>query len=370
MNGRNQRIIDPEAITRNLLRIRASLPQKTGLIAVVKADGYGHGAVQTAKAAIQAGAAMLAVASVSEGVSLLENGIRGIPVLVLGAVMSNDVAEGIAHRLIQTVCSPEMVFLCEQAAKETGNVAEVHLKVDTGMGRIGVRTETETKSVLEALAACPHVKMTGAFTHFSDADGDESGLQYTERQFERFIQLTEALPKGIVRHCANSATIHRMPEKALDLVRAGISMYGYPPVPTDLPLEPCMKWVAQVSYIKDIGPGEYLSYGRTFQSDRPMRVATVTCGYADGYHRKASAQAEVLIRGKRFKVIGRICMDQMLADISGAEEIRTGDEVVLMGKSGNETISAEDIARWADTISYEILTSAGRRVERFYRPFD
>ena len=168
-------------------------------------------------------------------------------------------------------------------------------------------------------------------------------------------------------HCANSAAIHRCPEMALDMVRAGISLYGCPPVETDLRLEPCMRWTAKVSYVKDLPAGAYISYGRTFRTDRPMRVATVTCGYGDGYHRAASGKAEVLIRGKRARILGRICMDQMMADVTGIEGVQPEDPVVLMGTDGNERITAEDIARWAGTISYEVLLSAGGRVERIRR---
>jgi alanine racemase len=266
--------------------------------------------------------------------------------------------------LIQTVCTPEMVRFCQEAAEQENKQTEVHLKVDTGMGRIGVRTEMERDQVLAALEESPLVRLTGAFTHFSDADGDEDGIQYTQAQFERFLRLTEGLPAGILRHCCNSAAIHRFPEMALDMVRAGISLYGYPPVRTDLPLKPCMRWTATISYIKDIPAGTYVSYGRTWQANQPGRVATVTCGYGDGYHRCASGKAMVLIHGKKARVLGRICMDQMVADVTEIPEARTGDEVVLIGRDGNEQITAEDLAEWSGTISYEILLSVGSRVER------
>ena len=366
MTPRNRRIIDLSMIEHNMRTIRSAVPPHASVMAVVKADGYGHGAVRTAEAAIRGGADMLAVASVSEGTMLRENGIR-VPILVLGAVTEYDVQEGVDRDLIQTVCSPEMVDLCRNAAVSSGKTAEVHLKIDTGMGRIGVRTPEEVSRITDRLAGCAPVRLTGAFTHFADADGDEEGIGYTREQFSRFMELTAPLPEGIIRHCCNSAAIHRFPEMALDMVRAGISLYGYPPVPSTLDLKPCMTWTASVSYIKDLSPGSFVSYGRTYRNETAVRVATVTCGYGDGYHRTAGPLGYVLIRGKRAKIIGRICMDQFMADVTDIDQVSVGDEAVLIGKDGDEMITAEDIAEWAGTISYEVLLSCGSRVERIFR---
>ena len=363
MNPRNRRVVDPGKIEQNMREICSALPEHVRALAVVKADGYGHGALQTANAAIRGGASMLAVASVDEGAALRDGGIR-VPILVLGAVTGYDVKRGAEAGLIQTVCSPEMVRMCETAAVETGKQTEVHLKIDTGMGRIGVRTEKEKEQVLKALQESPHVKLCGAFTHFADADDGEDGERYTEQQFRRFLEMTDGLPEDVIRHCCNSAAIHRHPEMYLDMVRAGISLYGYPPVKTDMNLEPCMTWTATVSYVKEMAPGSFVSYGRTWQADRPVRAATVTCGYGDGYHRSASGKACVLIHGKRAAVIGRICMDQMVADVTDIPDVKAGDEVILIGREGQEQITAEDLAKWSGTISYEILLSVGSRVKR------
>lgn len=366
MHPRNRRVIRTDLIRENMRRIRNAVDPNVKVLAVVKADGYGHGATETARAALEGGAEMLAVASVAEGAALREHGIQA-PVLVLGAVTAEDVREGADQSLIQTVCSPEMVMLCEKAACDLGKTAEVHLKIDTGMGRIGVRTDAEMKAVTDALRHSPHVKMTGVFTHFSDADDGEEGMKYTETQFRRFTELTCGLPADILRHCANSAAIHRRPDYAMNMVRAGISLYGYPPVPErDLKLEPCMRWTAKISYVKELPAGEYISYGRTYRTEKTIRAATVTCGYADGYHRNASGKAEVLIHGKRAPVLGRICMDQMVADVTDIPEAAPEDEVVLIGRDGGESITAEDIAAWSGTISYEILLSVGSRVERIF----
>ncbi len=366
MSQRNQRIIDLAALEENMRRIRATVPPHVKVMAVVKADGYGHGAVETSTAAIRGGASMLAVASVSEGTQLRNAGIT-VPVLVLGAVTEDDAAEGVRQNLIQSVCSVNMVQWCEKAAARLGKQTEVHLKFDTGMGRIGVRTAAERDEVLGEIRNSAHVRLTGAFTHFSDADGNEDGIRYTRQQYERFLQLTDPIPEEILRHCCNSAAIHRFPEMALDMVRAGISLYGYPPVEEDIRLNPCMDWKAGISFIKEIPAGSFVSYGRTYCAPETLRVATVTCGYGDGYHRAAGREGYVLIHGQRAKILGRICMDQMMVNVSGIDDVKSGDEAVLIGKSGDERISAEDIADWAGTISYEILLSAGSRVDRFYR---
>ena len=366
MTVRNRRTVDLSAIEENMRLIRSATPAGAKIMAVVKADGYGHGAAKTAGAAIRGGAEMLAIAAAVEGKELRNAGIT-VPILVLGAVTESEVQTGCALGLIQTVCSPEAVRLCEEAACALGTEAEVHLKFDTGMGRIGVRTAGERDAVLRELAGCSHVRLSGAFTHFADADGDEEGMNYTREQYRRFLELTNPLPKGIIRHCCNSAAIHRFPEMALDMVRAGISLYGYPPVECALPLKPCMRWTAGISYIKELPPGNFVSYGRTWESTDTVRVATVTCGYGDGYFRAAGPKGYVLIGGKRCKILGRVCMDQMMADITEVEGVRPGDEAVLIGRDGDEEITAEDVAAWAGTISYEVLLSSGGRMERIFR---
>ena len=267
-------------------------------------------------AALRGGADMLAVASVQEGIQLREKTI-GAPILVLGAVTGADAAAGVEYGLIQTVCSPEMVRLCEQSAAALGKTAEVHLKIDTGMGRIGVRTPEEKAQVMQELASSPHVRLTGVFTHFADADGDDDGEEYTRRQFRIFREMTADLPREVIRHCCNSAAIHRFPEMMMDMVRVGISLYGYPPVPVHPPLglEPAMTWTAKISYIKELPAGAFVSYGRTYRCGQTVRVATVTCGYADGYHRAAGGEGFVLIHGQRRK----------RSDPDGTRRRRNGD---------------------------------------------
>ena len=362
MNVRHQqRTVDLAVLRKNVRLIGQSVPEGTKLLAVVKADAYGHGMVQVAREALGAGASYLAVALVEEGVALREAGIDA-PALVLGATSYEEALLGVEHGLTLTVCDAAMVRAVEAAAVQQGKSGLVHLKIDSGMSRIGARTEADVRAVLSALAQCSHVRLTGAFTHFADADGED--MAFTYQQLERFKQLTALLPEGILRHCANSAAIHRVPEAAMDMVRMGISMYGYPPVETEMPLEPFMDWRTRVTYVKDIQPGDTVSYGRTFTADKPMRVATMACGYGDGYHRAASGKAEVIIRGKRARVLGRICMDQMMADVTDIPGVVPGDVVTLMGRDGDERITAEDMASWAGTISYEVLLAATGRVPR------
>lgn len=355
------RTIDLAALRHNVACIRQSLPEGTGLMAVVKADAYGHGMLQTARNALSAGASWLAVARVEEGVLLRRAGITA-PILVLGASLEEELPAGIAHGLTLTLTSLPSLQAMQHEAVQQGRTCDVHLKLDTGMGRIGLRTEAEVQEVLCALKACPAVRLTGVFTHFADADGTDE--QYTRMQLARFQALTAPLPPDVLRHCANSAAIHRFPEAAMDMVRAGISMYGYPPVKTPLALHPVMDWRTAVTHVKTVQPGEKISYGCTFTADKPMRLATIACGYGDGYHRHTSGRAEVLLHGRRCPVVGRICMDQMMADVSALRDVQPGDEVILVGTAEDESITAEELAAWCDTISYEVLLAATGRVHR------
>lgn len=355
------RTIDLAVLRENVRLLRGALPTRTMLMAVVKADAYGHGIVRVAKNAIHAGADWLAVARTDEGILLREAGISA-PILVLGAASGQEIGDGVRHALTMTVTDPRMVYAVQRWAAKEGCRGEVHLKLDTGMGRIGIRTEEEVREMLDALSACPEVSLTGVFTHFADADGESE--DYTRCQLARFNKLTGLLPANMIRHCANSAAIHRFPEAAMDMVRAGISMYGYPPVPTELPLRPVMDWRSAVTYVKKVNAGDKVSYGCTFTADKPMTLATVACGYGDGYHRSASDRAQVLIHGVRCPVVGRICMDQMMADVSALRNVEPGDEAILIGQADAESITADDLGQWCGTISYEVLLAATERVHR------
>lgn len=353
--------IDLAALRHNVACIRQSLPDAVLLLAVVKADAYGHGMQQVARNALAAGASWLAVARVSEGVQLRQACIAA-PILVLGASLEDELGAGIANDLTLALTTVQGVYAAQREALRQGKTCHFHLKLDTGMGRIGLRTEEDVHAVLASLHDCSAVHLTGVFTHFADADGVDE--HYTRMQLERFQSLTRLLPQGILRHCANSAAIHRLPEATMDMVRAGISLYGYPPVETKMPLRPVMDWRTVVTYVKEVQPGDKISYGCTFTAAKAMHLATIACGYGDGYHRSASQKASVLLHGKRCPVVGRICMDQMMVDVSEVENVQSGDEVILIGTSGKETITAEDVAAWCGTISYEVLLAATGRVHR------
>ncbi len=362
LNVRHQRrVVDLAILRENVRLICQAVPDTARVMAVVKADAYGHGLAPVAKEALLAGASWLAVATVEEGAALREAGVAA-PILALGATSPDEAMAAVPLDITLTVCTPEMVRSVQAAAVCCHHDAPVHLKLDTGMNRIGVRDEGELRAVMETLSDCPDVRLTGAFTHFADADGQD--MAFTDEQFHRFTRLTSLLPRGILRHCCNSAATHRCPEAALDMVRAGISMYGYPPVETSLPLRPFMSWETEVTYVKTLHPGDTVSYNRCYTAERPIVLATVSCGYGDGYHRAATGKAEVLIHGRRAPVVGRICMDQMMADVTDIPGVRPGDRVTLMGQDGDEQITAEDIARWAGTISYEVLLAATGRVPR------
>ena len=368
MNLRHlQREIDLEAFAANVRLVKSLLPARTMLMAVVKADAYGHGAVPCARTALDAGASWLAVATVEEALELREHHIEA-PVLVLGAAVGGDAADAaVAHDITLAVCTADMVHTLTEAAARLGRRARVHLKTDTGMSRIGVRTEEERDAVVDAVSASGGlVELTGVFTHFADADGDDLG--FAREQLERFRRLSDPLPKHVLRHCANSAAIEcMMPEAAFEMARAGISLYGYSPTGTCKGLKMCMRWTAEITYVKTVHAGDTVSYGRTFRADHDMKVATVSCGYGDGYHRLSGGEAWVLVHGCRCRVLGRICMDQMMVDVSGAPRTEIGDTAVLMGTDGSECIDADMMAGWAHTIPYEILLAATNRVPRVYK---
>ena len=364
---KNLRIIDLEQLRENIRVIRAAVPSSARLLCVVKADAYGHGMAQVAREAELAGADWLAVAITEEGAALRRAGIT-LPILVLGATTPDAALQGVEAGVTLTVCTPEMVRSVEAAALKLNRMGDVHIKIDSGMCRIGCRNQEEVRSVLAALAECPHVRLTGAFTHFADADREDEDMTFTRQQFDRFLELTKPLPEGIIRHCANSAAIHRcMPEMALDMVRAGITLYGYPPVKTDMPVRPFMRWETEVTHVKQLQPGDTVSYGRTFTADRAITAATCAVGYGDGYHRAMTGKAWVLIKGVRCPILGRICMDQIVVDASRVPGgVQPCDRVTLMGRDGEEELTAEDLAAWAGTISYEILLGATDRVPRVW----
>ena len=360
--------IDMDAIRHNYQILKQKVPANVCVMPVIKANAYGHGMLETAMALSAMGANHFAVALPEEGVELRLGGIEG-EILVLGAAMPKALGDAVRYDLTQTVFTPEMVTALEKEAAAQGKLALIHIKLDTGMNRIGLRTSQEAQALAEALKGTPHVRATGIYTHFADADNPlENGdlNAFTRKQLERFIALRAYFAPELIAHVANSAMSLLAPEAYFGMIREGISLYGYPPVRTNLPFVPALSWHAEVVHVKTVSAGETIGYGRTFTAERDMRVATVAVGYGDGYHRAASNRGAMLIHGRRAPIVGRICMDQTMVDVTGIDGVGVGDDVVLLGSQGEDGINAEELAAWAQTISYEVLLAITSRVPRIY----
>lgn len=364
-------IIDLAKLDRNIRNIKRLLKPSTHLMAVVKADAYGHGAVGVAHQALASGASWLGVAIPEEGAELREAGITA-PILVLGGIDETQVKTVVEYDLTQCAFSLEVARLLNYEAQRLNKRIAIHLKVDTGMGRIGLVDVESIRRFCAEVKSYSHLRLEGIFTHFAAAD--EEDKSFTNQQMSRFLKVLDTLrSEGIDFkwvHAANSAAIIDCPDTHFNLVRAGIAMYGYYPSPhvdhSRVHLEPILQWETKVVHVKDIDRGDSVSYGRTFIAQRPMRIATLPVGYADGYSRLLSNKGWVLIRGHRAPIVGLVCMDQVMVDVTHIPEVKPGDTAVLIGSQGEEVISAEDIARLCDTISYEVLTGIGRRIPRIY----
>jgi len=343
------------------------------VMAVVKANAYGHGAVEVSKTALSNGAARLAVARTAEGGQLRKAGI-GAPVLVLGYTPVSLIYEVIDYELEQTVYDFEYAQAVNDQAAKLGAKIPVHIKVDTGMGRIGVVAGSGSAvSEIIKIASLPFLVPVGIFTHFAAADCADN--TYTISQREMFIGLLDDLRReGLefqLRHCANSAAIIDFPGSSLDLVRAGIMLYGLYPsaeIKRDkVALKPVMSFKTKITQIKNVPAGFSISYGCTYITGEATIIATLPVGYADGYSRMISGRGEVLIRGRRAPVLGRVCMDQCMIDIGNVPGVRPGDEVVLFGSQQGRTLPVEEMAEWVGTINYEIVCMVGARVPRVYK---
>ena len=353
-------------LERNLEAIRKAVaPAK--IMLVVKANAYGHGLVEVARA-LSPGTDCVGVAVLEEGILLRRLGVTA-PILVLGGIWGDQIGSYLRHDLTLTASSVERLEQIDAVAGSMGLEAKVHLKIDTGMERVGVHWYSAGR-LQEAALRCAHVEVEGIFSHFANSDAPD--LCDARRQLERFQEVLRfyerrSLPMP-VRHIANSAAVLRLPESRLDMVRPGILLYGVYPAPgieRTVAVEPALEWKSRVVYFKVVQPGHGVSYGSTWRPEQMARVVTVPVGYGDCYFRALSNRAEVIIRGKRYPQVGTVCMDQMMVHI-GWDSAYNGDEVVLLGESGGERISAEDLARWAGTIPYEILTGINTRVPRVY----
>ena len=362
--------INLDAIVKNVDNLMALTKENTGALAVVKADGYGHGDVAVAKAVAQK-VTGYAVATLDEAVNLRENGVKK-PILVLGYVDPYEFDILVSHEITATVFDVETAQLLADAARVQKKQAHCHIKVDTDMRRIGLEPDENGIAIVKQITALKELSADGIFTHF--AASDETDKTSAEHQFKLFTDFTGRLEKeGIhftYRHCANSAAVIDMPQVDLDMVRLGIAMYGM--YPSDevkkekVELFPALDLKSHVTMVKEIPAGEKVSYGGTFTTTRTTKLATVSVGYGDGYPRALSSKGYVLVRGQKAPIVGRVCMDQMMVDVTDIENVTRADIVTLIGKDGDAEITVEEIAALAGTFNYEFVCDLGKRIPRSY----
>ncbi|WP_105615010.1 alanine racemase [Vallitalea okinawensis] len=363
--------VDLNAIAHNIDEIRRIIPRDTELMAVVKADAYGHGVFGICNTLLENCVDRLAVAILDEGVQLRKQGIN-LPILILGytpEVFSDKIVE---YDLIQTVFTYSMARSISEVAYKLGKKAKIHIKIDTGMGRIGFLCNDQAINEIEQIYKLPHLDIEGMFTHFSKADEEDKSFTVNQiNQFNAFNQRLEE--RGIhipIKHAANSAAILDVGDSHFNMVRAGIILYGlYPSEFTNkdlIRLQPAMTLKTHVIFIKDVDQGTPISYGGTYLTPCKKKIATIPVGYGDGYSRLLSSKGGVLVHNEFAPIIGRICMDQFMIDVTHIKDIKVGDEVVLFGRQGDQMISFEDIASLMGTINYEVICMVGKRVPRGY----
>lgn len=364
-------VIEMDNIIHNLQELMRYTAKGAKTMAVVKADAYGHGIVEVSKICCDNGADCLGVAILEEGIFLRENGVQA-PILILGATFPERAEDVIKHDLIQGVSSVAIVQSLAEAARKLKKEARVHVKIETGMNRIGAIPGVDMDHLVEELKMNrDYIKVEGAFSHFAKADEKDksyAGIQYGNL-LRGLEQLAGAGFRDILRHMANSAGIIDLPETHLNMVRQGISLYGYYPsreVRQDVDLKPALSWITHVAHIKVISEGESVGYGCTYVAGKESMIATLPVGYADGYPRALSNCGCVLIHGCKAPIVGRVCMDQLMVDVSSIEGVKTGDQAILIGQQGEVAITAEDMANQIGTISHEILTGIATRVPRIF----
>ena len=376
--------INMDAVKHNFLCIRHAIGEGVKLCCVVKADGYGHGAVEISKLYHELGADFFAVSNLDEALELREAGI-GEPMLILGFTPPDRCKDLARYNISQAVYGTAFAKMLSDECVKAGVKVKIHIKVDTGMSRIGFMCQEfprDENSVKEIKAACelPGLISEGIFTHFAVADEGEDGAAFTKKQFSNFSDTVNTLENmGVrfdIRHCSNSGAVTDYPDFGLDMVRAGIILYGYAPskkIKNTLDLRPAMRLKTMISHIKEVKAGATVSYGRTFTAERDMRIATVPVGYADGFIRAYAKDGYMFVWdktrkfGKNCKIVGRICMDQTMLDVTDFPEAELGNIVVVFGNGNDGEPTAEDVARWGDTICYEVLCAVSKRVPRLYR---
>ena len=362
--------VDLENIKFNLNQVKKNIPEDTKIMAVVKADAYGHGVLPVAKAALEGGADRLAVALPEEGKELRENDFK-LPIQILGEVLPNQIPILVENDLIPTISKLDTIKKLNELADKKDIIKKVHVKVDTGMGRIGVFPD-DAINFIKKVDSYDNIDIEGIMTHFAKAD--EEDKSYTYKQWERFQSVIDKLKeidiKIPIKQAANSATIIDLPEFSLNMVRPGIMMYGLRPsheVDESFKLKPALSWKAKIVYLKEVPPGTGISYGTTYVTKRKAKIATIPMGYADGFSRLLSNKGEVLINGKRAPIRGRVCMDQFMVDVTDIDNVNIGDELVLIGKQGNDELTATEMADLIGTINYEITCDITKRVPRVYK---
>ena len=358
-NCRNTNIqVDLHALRNNASLLRSNLPAHVHIMAVVKANAYGHGIVQAARAFLAGGADWLAVALAEEGIQLREHGITA-PILVLTPLNKIGFVEAARHGLTVSLHSIESLFTAQEAAREAG-VLDIHLVADTGLNRDGFQSIEDWERAVNLLRGHPFLHLTGAFTQF--AEGENEDESFTRHQLQQFLERVALLPPGLLLHSSSSAAMLHFPDMHLHMVRPGITLYGYPPYTTPLSFQPALSFVTEITALRKVEAGDTISYGRTFIAPAPMVIATLAAGYGDGVSRALSNKGEALIKGQRCPMVGRVCMDQLMVDVTNVPDVQIGDKALLLGNSGNNWITAEDIAAKIGTISYEVLLMPSCRV--------
>ncbi len=351
----------------NLRNIQKKLGKNVELMAVVKCNAYGHGAIEVSRQALNLGVKALGVSSLYEGIELRDV-FRDVPIIVLSSGMSGQSEEFIEYNLSSVVCSWEMTNALADAARKRGIKAKVHIKVDTGMGRIGVWHERADEFIRQVYKL-PDIEIEGICSHF--ATSDEQNLDFARQQFDWFNRCLEKIKDLPIsfKHISNTGAIFNLPEAHLNMVRPGLSIYGVSPseyVKGTEKLKPALSLKTKIAFLKTIPKGRTLSYARTYKTEKEMKVATLPVGYGDGYPLSLSNKGYVLIRGKKARILGAVTMDQIMVDVTDIKDVKPEDVAVLIGKQGSEEITAAEVARMAGTIPYEIFTSINKRVQRVY----
>ena len=362
--------IDLSRLSSNIGEIKRFLGPGVKLLAVVKADAYGHGAYEISKAALQNGASMLGVASLDEGLYLRSRGIES-PILILGYTdpAYNDLL--IEHNLTPTILSLDSAYSLSREAEKRDRKVPVHVKLDTGMGRLGVSNIDEALLFVQNITSLPGIYVEGIYTHFASAEEEDSS--YTIFQLNLFKAIIRACEEnGIkipVKHVANTAAALRITQAHFDMVRVGIGLYGYSPsgeLGSSVNLHPVLSWKTKIIFLKQVAAGTPISYGRTYVAPEKTSIATVPLGYGDGFNRHLSNRGNLLVKGIRVPVIGSICMDLTMLDVGNVPSVKEGDECIIIGSQQGNSIFADEIARNLGTISYEVLCSINQRIPRFY----